>query len=62
MTTWEYKSFYSDRDDYSGMLGFKSDKFEAKRNELGIAGWEMVGVGMNDGANAAFLIFKRAIE
>ena len=62
MTTWEYKSFYSDRDEYSGFLGFKSDKFEAKLNELGSEGWELVGIGMNDGANATFLIFKRAIE
>ena len=62
MTTWEYKSFYSDRDDYSGMMGFKSDKCEAKLNELGIEGWEMVGFGMNDGAHAAVIIFKRAIQ
>ena len=62
MTTWEYKSFYSDRDEYQGFLGFILEKFEEKLNELGSEGWEMVGFGMNDGANAAVIIFKRAIQ
>ena len=39
MTTWEYKSFYSDRDEYKGFLGFKLEKFEEKLNELGSEGW-----------------------
>ena len=63
MTTWEYKCFYSDRENYKGIFkGFKPGKLEKDLNELGGEGWEMVGYGMNDGANAAVIIFKRAIE
>ena len=44
------------------LKGFKPEKLEKDLNELGIEGWEMVGYGMNDGANAAVIIFKRAIQ
>jgi hypothetical protein len=44
------------------LKGFKPAKLEKDLNELGREGWEMVGYGMNDGANAAVIIFKRAIE
>ena len=35
MTTWEYKCFYSDRENYKGILkGFKPGKLEKDLNEL----------------------------
>jgi len=40
MTTWEYKCFYSDRENYKGILkGFKPGKLEKDLNELGREGW-----------------------
>ena len=44
------------------LKGVIPEKLEQDLNELGREGWEMVGYGMNDGANAAVIIFKRAIE
>ena len=60
--------FYPGRDKLLGVEKrlFESrvirEKLEAELNELGSEGWEMVGFGMNDGAHAAVIIFKRAIE
>ena len=45
------------------MRGTKTvEKLDKDLNELGSDGWEMVGYGLNDGVNAAVVIFKRAIE
>ena len=58
-TNWEYKCWESDREN-GQIVGFETH-LETAFNEMGREGWEMVGYGMNNGANVRYVCFKRPL-
>jgi|TARA_B110000211_G_C13855500_1_gene454131 hypothetical protein len=57
-SAWEYKCVETDRDTAQYYESFAL-YLESKFNALGAEGWEMVGYGMNNGANSRWVCFKR---
>ena len=55
---WKYKCVETDRDVAKYYDSF-AEYLEKKFNAVGADGWEMVGYGMNNGANNRWVCFKR---
>ena len=56
--TWEYKCVESSRKTALREVGVDTH-LDERFSELGADGWEMVGYGMNNGANLRYVCFKR---
>ena len=64
MKKWEYLSLSLGLADYvKGMVNkeFTPELLDEELNEYRNAGWEMVGIGMPNGAHSSIIIFKKEL-